>query len=155
MSYRLKIPSNYIKTITVRTCIGIYDELRLYKPMLFKNAPLDGVDLTIKYADNFDPHKKFDKTIVAIHGGGDTFSTFYKMFEHFSEKNVRVIAPNLPDFSHTRQTNYSYWHTNIERYYFLKDFLHKIDIKTIDCIVGHSWGIQPISSLWEKVYFKF
>lgn len=151
--YSSNIPEHFIKTITVRTCVGIYDQLRLVRPWLYKNAPNNGLELTINYVDTWqNKNQPYDKVIVAVHGSADTYKTFNKLIEHFSDKNVRVIAPNLPDFNHTILTNYSFWHSSQEKYHFLKDFLHQLDIKTIDCLLGHSAGILPVSALWEKVF---
>lgn len=146
----LTIPANFIKTITVRTCAGIYDQLRTINPKLYKNAPNAGVNLTVNYVDT-GKNQSSSKIIVAVHGSADTYKTFEKMIEVFSRRNVRIIAPNMPDFSHTRQTNYSFWHSNLERYYFLKDFLHQLEINSIDCLLGHSQGIQPVTSLCLQV----
>lgn len=150
--YSSNIPEHFVKTITVRTCVGIYDQLRLVRPWLYKNAPNDGLKLTVNYVDTWqNKNQPYNKIIVAVHGSADTYKTFGKLIEHFSNKNVRVIAPNLPDFGHTILTNYSFWHSSQEKYHFLKDFLHHLDIKTIDCLLGHSAGILPVSALWEKV----
>lgn len=148
----LTIPANFIKTINVRTCAGIYDHLRTINPKLYKNAPNNGINLTVNYVDT-GVNQSYDKIIVAVHGSADTYQTFEKIIENFSRKNVRIIAPNMPDFSHTRNTNYSFWHSNLERYCFLKDFLHQLNINSIDCLLGHSQGIQPVTSLCVKVKY--
>ncbi|XP_054169369.1 uncharacterized protein LOC128966544 [Oppia nitens] len=54
----------------------------------------------------------------------------------------------MPDFGLTRQTK-AFWHSNEERSQFIRDFLKAINVSTIDCLVCHSSGIQPVSMLWS------
>lgn len=147
----VNISPNLIKTIKVRIGGDVYQQLRSQKPTLYKNTLIDGFDLKINYIDTWRKNHQFDKIIVAVHGTSNDFTTFYKVIEHFSRQNVRIIALNMPDFNHTINTKFSFWHTCLEKYQLLKNFLNQLEIKTIDCLLGHSAGILPISALWEKV----
>ncbi|XP_027204855.2 uncharacterized protein LOC113798501 [Dermatophagoides pteronyssinus] len=147
----LDIPPEFIKTITYRTCVGLYDRLRKEQPKVFRNSPSEGLDITIDYVDNWQPNHHYDKVIVAIHGTSDTYRTFTKLINHFhQQKNVRVIVPNQPDYRHTRQTNFQFWHTFDEKYYCIKDFLEQLKIKQIDCLIGHSLGAHACLMLHEQ-----
>lgn len=150
----VNISKNFIKTIRVRIGGEVYQQLRSNKPRLYKNTLIDGFDLKIDYIDTWQKNHQFDKVIVAVHGTTNDFTSFYKIIEHFSPSNVRIIALNMPDFSHTINTNFSFWHTCFEKYQLLKNFLNQLEIKNIDCLLGHSAGILPISALWEKVFFN-
>lgn len=146
-----RIPDNLVKQITLKTCVGIYDELRKKKPKFFRHAPNDGLELTIDYVDTInDNTNTITKIIVAVHGLPGTYLHFDKLIDSYRNTNVRVIVPNLPDFSHTRKTK-SFWHTTKEKATFLKDFLHQLNITTIDCLVCHSFGIQTIAAIWDEV----
>lgn len=147
---RQKVSTELVHTITVRTCVGIYDELKVTRPEFFGNAPSEGVDVTVDYADTWQEGKQFDKVIVAVHGAPGKYNHFYQLIEYYRNTNVRVIAPNLPDFSHTRETK-SFWHTTKEKTMFIKDFLAKLDINEIDCLISHSFGFQTIAGFWENV----
>lgn len=151
-----KVSPDLIRTITVRTCVGIYDDLRKQQPKYYRKAPDDGIDLTIEYVDTVHDAEgsSFDKTVVAIHGLPGNFSHFDRLIEFYRKTNTRVIVPNLPDFSHTRQ-NKSFWHSNQEKAIFIKDFLSKLNISIVDCLISHSYGCQTIAALWEEVKFNF
>ncbi|XP_046909513.2 uncharacterized protein LOC124490969 [Dermatophagoides farinae] len=144
------IPSEFIKTITYRTCVGLYDQLRQEQPKLFRKSPSEGLDITIEYVDNWQPNHRYDKVILAIHGTADTYRTFTKLIQHFHQKNVRVIVPNQPNYGYTRRTNFQYWHTFDEKYYCFKDFLKQLKIDQIDCLIGHSFGVHTCLMLWER-----
>ena len=151
MCAKRKLSTQLVKCITVKTGIGVYDDLRELRPKLYKYATSDGLELTINYADTIqDNSRTFDKIIVAVHGTPGYYTNFDQLIEHFRNTNVRVIVPNLPDFSHTRRTHI-FWHSTPEKVQFLRDFLQQLNISKIDCLVCHSFGIQTIAALWENV----
>ena len=146
--------SEFVGSITVSPDTSIYiNDLNKVSPGVFKTPPKP-LKLTVQYADTAlgrDP-KKFDKTIVAIHGTPGYYTHFDTLVEHYKDSNVRIVAPNLPDFSHTRENGY-YWSTTPERASFVKQFLRDLNITEIDCLISHSYGAQCISAIWFKVSF--
>lgn len=144
------VADRFVKSATVKTCVnGFYRDMRKIRPVLYRHAPDDGLIMKVDYAD-FNPDHKPDKTIVALHGAPGNFHCFNPIGKHFLSKNVRLVAPNLPDFGHTRQ-NRSFYHSTPEKVQFLKDFLRLIKVNEIDCLCSHSFGIQTISALWDNV----
>lgn len=139
-----------VKPITV-TNIGesLYPELKKKWPKLYKNIPPEGVSLTVDYLDTGQSNRKFSKTLLAVHGMTDTYRTFTKLVEHYLDTDVRVIAPNLPDFTHTRKHNF--WHTSEEKILFLRNFLRQLNVDSVDCLVSHSFGVHANAGLWNKV----
>lgn len=144
--------------ITVQTCTNIYPHLLKTSPVsyLYRKTSLSGFDLQTTYADSaltcHDP-SHFDRTVVAVHGVYGFFSHFERLFKHFHGSKVRVVGVNMPDFRHTLE--HGYWHSTTENSTFLTDFLLKLKINKIDCLVTHSSGILTTSDLWGKVeYFK-
>ncbi|KAH9416896.1 hypothetical protein DERP_013867 [Dermatophagoides pteronyssinus] len=151
-----RLSSTLVKTITIKTCVGIYnDQMKQWRPDFYRYATNDGLELTINYVDTLivnnddDNDDHFEKTIVAIHGVPGYYTHFDKLVEYYRNTNVRVIVPNLPDFSHTRKTR-TFWHTSIEKSTFLKDFLNKLNVKTIDCLICHSFGAQTAAAICEN-----
>jgi len=147
-----------VQPITLRTCVGLYPELRKIWPDLYpKSAPIEGIDLTVDYADTateFPPGTHFDKTIVAVHGNPGYLIHFEQLLERFRGSRIRVVVPNLPNFGHTRSSGLVFWHSTAEKVTFLKDFLKRLQIDKIDCLVGHSFAIQTVAALWENVMVK-
>ena len=145
-----------VKTIDIKTCGQLYEELRQKNPKLYGKSPTDGLNLNVEYVDTLDNSSNKSsanlKTVVAIHGIPGYHHHFNEMINYFSaqDSSVRLIVPNLPDFKHTRQTM-AFWHSNRERAQFIRDFLKKLNVNEIDCLVSHSAGIHPISLLWSDV----
>ena len=147
---------NLVRPITVRTCVNLYPKLReLFPGQYPRKAPVEGLDLTVDYADTAleSPQKAFDKTILAIHGNPGYLHHFNQLISHYRGSRVRVIVPNLPDFSHTRSSGNIFWHSTPEKVAFVKDFLGKIGVDKIDCLIGHSFGIQTVGGLLDEVRF--
>ena len=142
-----------IKTIDLKTCGQLYKELRRKHPILYRNSPINGLDVKVEYVDTLGDNepKKDTKTIVAIHGNPGNHKHFSGLIDYFKDKpNVRIIAPNFPNFRLTRETM-AFWHSNEERVQFVKDFLKAINVNEIDCLVCHSAGIHPASLIWSDV----
>lgn len=152
MASKRKISTNLVKTVTVRTCVGVYPELRQLYPEYFSNAPDDGLDLAVNYVDTLVDDEDYDCVVVAVHGLSGNYTNFDQLIREFNGTKVRVIAPNLPTFSTTRRTK-TFWHTTPEKEHFLRDFLIELNIKCIDCLISHSFGCQTIAALWENVSF--
>ncbi|CAG2103669.1 unnamed protein product [Medioppia subpectinata] len=97
------------------------------------------------------PKESNEWTAIAIHGMPGNYEHFSGLFETFGgkESSVRVISPNMPEFSLTRQSM-AFWHSNNERSQFIRDFLKAINVSQIDCLISHSAGIHPIAKIWSK-----
>ena len=145
--------NDLVKPITVNTGKTLYPILKLKNPKLYRHYKSGGLDLTVNYLDTKPNGREYSKVILAIHGSTDTLYTFTKLVEQYRNSDVRVIAPNLPDFTHTRH-NKIFWHTQEEKAHFIRDFLHKLNIDTIDCYVSHSFGIQAAATLCQQVTLR-
>lgn len=141
-----------VKPITVNFGKSLYPKLRLQNPKLYKYYRSGGLDVTVDYLDTKQDGKEYKKVIVATHGTPDTCRTFSILAQHYLDSDVRVVAPNLPNFTQTRK-NKIFWHTSEEKAQFVREFLHKIGVDSIDCLLSHSFGVQEMSKLWMKVRF--
>ncbi len=160
--------ASLIKPITVHVGAGNhlhYPKLQSLHPNIpypLKLVPTEegeeGVKLTVQVADSAfgdQQHlvdKNFDQTIVALHGTPGYLQHFDVLFAEYQKQTsgsrVRLIAPNLPDFSHTRSTGGLFWHTTEEKVAFLRDLLfNRLQVTTIDCLVAHSAGAQTALAL--------
>lgn len=154
MCAKRRLSTELVKSARVTTGVGIYEQLQQLRPQVYQfETPPESVQLDIDYADTAcTDGQQFEKVIVAVHGCPGNYTNFDRLIEHFRHSNVRVIAPNLPDFSHTRSTQ-TFWHSTPEKVLFLKDFLCQLGVTTIDCLISHSFGIQTIAALWEDVSY--
>lgn len=158
MPAKRRLSTELVKSAKVTTGVGIYQQLQQLRPQVYQfETPPESVQLDVDYADTAclteeEGEQTFEKVVVAVHGCPGNYTNFDRLIEHFRHSNVRVIAPNLPDFSHTRATR-TFWHSTPEKVLFLKDFLRQLGVTTIDCLVSHSFGIQTIAALWEDVSF--
>lgn len=157
-SFSTKIPfslNSISAPISFRTCSDVYGDLlhSSRNSHFYEKAPVNGFDLCVAYADSAltSPLTSFDRTVVAVHGVYGYFNHFEKLFRHFHGSRVRVIAPNMPDFSHT--VKHGFWHSPTERGAFLKDFLLKVGVTKVDCLVSHSSGMVPAAEIWGKVCY--
>ncbi|KAI2804493.1 hypothetical protein BLOT_003479 [Blomia tropicalis] len=154
-SYRTLISNStvndLVKPITVRTCVNILPRLAFKHPHIFQtnNLPTDGVDISIDCVDTLNGYPNpTSKTIVAIHGTPGNYSHFDQLINNYRLSNVRVIVPNLPNFTHTRLKRF--WHTTEEKACFIQDLMKHLGIKKIDCLVSHSMGVHPLTMLCEN-----
>ncbi len=166
--------ASLIKPITVHVGAGNhlhYPKLQSLHPNIpypLKLVPTEegeeGVKLTVQVADSANDRKHlvknrstFDQTVVALHGTPGYLQHFDALFAEYqhrkksnSSRSVRLIAPNFPDFSHTRSTGGLFWHTTEEKVAFLRDLLfNRLQVTTIDCLVAHSAGAQTALALAE------
>lgn len=145
--------AHLVKEISVNVGADLYPKLSHKLPQLYRNIPAGGLDLKINYVDTKQDGKEYRQVVVAVHGAPDTHRTFTKLIEHYEHSDVRLVAPNLPDFTHTRKQNF--WHTTEEKVEFMRNFLQLLNINTVDCLVSHSFGIQTNAGIWEKVWPGF
>lgn len=142
--------AKYIKHIRIRTCGQLYEFLKTQNPYLYDNSPTSGLDIDLEYVDV--NRGDCTTTVVALHGIPGNHQHFSKLIDYYSRNrpHVRLIVPNLPDFSITRQT-LAFWHSSPERSQVLRDLFRAIDVRNIDCLICHSAGIQVASFLWSYV----
>src|SRR5438552_1207066 len=77
------------------------------------------------------------KTILLLHGWGDTSTTFSKLIEQL-QGHYEIVTVDLPGFGAT-QAPPSAW--GLDDYAaFIKAWLHKLQIEDIYAVVGHSYG---------------
>lgn len=160
--------AHLVRSITVKVGADqqllFYPRLQARHPHIFhppKSVPTEGVTLTVRYADSatFAPNPKtFDRTIVALHGTPGYLEHFDVLFREYAanqsktnkQARVRIIAPNLPDFSHTRSSGGIFWHTTEEKVAFVRDLLvNRLGVRQVDCLVAHSMGAQTALGLAE------
>ncbi|KAH9407924.1 hypothetical protein TYRP_011573 [Tyrophagus putrescentiae] len=148
--------ADLVRPITVTTCVGLYPRLQQKHPRLFPlKVPTGGVQLTVQYADTANcrlkrPGHQHEKTIVAVPGCPGYYAHFDWLLAHYrASPTVRVIALNLPDFSHTRSTGGLFGHTAEEKVAFLRDLLRQLSVQSVDCLVAHSMGFHTATGLVE------
>ncbi len=153
--------------------MGLYPSLVRANPQLYAAAKdnTEGLDLTVDYLDTatwaHHPHRDSpssssspsssknppQKTILAIPGTGGHYGNYSGLVEHFRRHRpeVRLLAPNLPDFDHTRNCGRIFWHSNAELVAFLRDFLAALDVRTVDVALAHSMAIHRLLGLCAEV----
>lgn len=75
--------------------------------------------------------------VLLLHGWGDTSKTFDKL-KHEIKGNFEFISLDLPGFGKTESPKFAF--TLSDYADFIRKFFQKIDVSTVDCIVGHSNG---------------
>lgn len=138
-----------VKNVTVNFGADLYPRLSQKRPRLFRNMPAGGLNLDLAYLDTRQDGKEYRKVLMAFHGMPATYETFNKLIEHYVDSDVRVIVPNFPTFTETRQHNF--WHFTSEKIALMESFLAKINVNSIDCAVCHSYGVHAMAGLWDKV----
>ncbi|RWS12211.1 DUF1057 domain containing protein-like protein, partial [Dinothrombium tinctorium] len=134
-----------IKKVEIETCGPLYQKWKS-KKRLYRKAPESGLKLNVEYADTGCLN---GPNVLCLHGAPGGHSDFGQLITYFSRKNVRVIAPNFPDYSLTEVTHF-FRHTPEEKTEYLKDFLKAIDINEIDLVVSHSSSVYPALHLWDE-----
>jgi len=77
------------------------------------------------------------KTLLMLHGWGDTAKTYSKLIEEL-QQDCLILAVDMPGFGGTQPPE-SAW--GLEDYAdFINHWLKKINVSKIDAIVGHSYG---------------
>lgn len=77
------------------------------------------------------------KTLVFIHGWGDTAKTFAHLFDKLSDRYT-ILAVDLPGFGGSQKPPVAWDLNNYAN--FVAAWLSKINVKKIDMIAGHSFG---------------
>ena len=135
---------------------NVYIDSKFYETLLGENRffkiPEKPLSFEIEYCDTNCAANHSTTNILAIHGGGGHWSNFDVLIDHYrNDKDVRLLVPNLPDFSHTRSSKHHYWNSVSERLQFVKCFLRQINMLSIDCLVVHSLGAQIAVAFFDNV----
>lgn len=87
--------ANYpVKSVKIQTCGPLYREWRETKKA-YKNAPLDGLQFTVEYADT-QQWSPSGPTVLALHGAPGIHNDFAPLINHLTPLGARIIAPNFP-----------------------------------------------------------
>lgn len=137
---------NQKRQVKFKTCADVYDHWRAYKRS-YKKAPRDGIEFHIDYIDTglaLDEQLRSTAPIaLALHGAPGSYHDFALLIQHLSQQNVRVIAPNFPEYVATVKTKVLFRHSADEKAAYLRDFLKAINVNKIDLLVSHSSAIFP------------
>lgn len=89
-------------SITVKVCGPLYQEWSA-KKSLYKNAPAEGIPVTIEYADTLgtldNSGRQIDSSspiVVCLHGAPGSHRDFKHFIKDMQETGHRVIVPNFP-----------------------------------------------------------
>lgn len=134
------------RQVKLKTCADVYDYWRNFKRS-YKKAPKDGVEFQIEYIDTGlalpEEARKEAPIALLLHGAPGSYHDFNLLIRHLSRQNVRVIAPNFPEYTATVETKVLFRHSADEKAAYLRDFLKAMDITKIDLLVSHSSAIFP------------
>ena len=60
-----RLSSTLVKTMTIKTCVGIYnDHMKQWRPDFYRYATIDGIELTINYVDTLIVNNDDDNLFV-------------------------------------------------------------------------------------------
>lgn len=135
------------KQVKVKTCADVYDNWRAYKRFYKRKAPKDGIEFNIDYLDTgacmSDLQRSEAPIVLALHGAPGSYRDFAQLIQHLNRQQVRVIAPNFPEYMATVETGILFRHSGDEKAAYLRDFLQAIQVNRIDLLVSHSSAIYP------------
>lgn len=139
-----------VKTVKITTCATLYQRWALTRKAMYAQA-MNGLKLQVEYADTIDLCKNYENesdliTIVALHGAPGSHEDFEPFIKYFSNKNIRIIVPNYPDFNLTIQSKV-FRHSAEEKFEFIKDFFKALNVKRIDLLLSHSSSVYPTALL--------
>lgn len=132
--------------VRLKTCADVYDYWSQCKRH-YRKAPKDGVEFQIDYIDTgvalSEEVRSKAPIALALHGAPGSYHDFTLLINHLSHQNMRVIAPNFPEYVATVKTKVLFRHSADEKAAYLRDFLKAINITKIDLLVSHSSAIFP------------
>lgn len=138
---------NQKRQVKFKTCADVYDHWRSCKKRLYRKAPEDGVEFQVDYIDTglalSEEQRAKAPIALALHGAPGSYHDFALLINHLSQQNVRVIAPNFPEYTATVKTKVLFRHSADEKAAYLRDFLKAINVNKIDLLVSHSSAIFP------------
>lgn len=137
---------NQKRQVKLKTCADVYGYWRHCK-RLYKKAPKDGVEFQVDYIDTglalSEGLRSSAPIALALHGAPGSYHDFALLIHHLTQQNVRVIAPNFPEYTATVKTKVLFRHSADEKAAYLRDFLKAINVNKIDLLVSHSSAIFP------------
>lgn len=154
---RLGHLDNQKRQVKLKTCADVYNYWRTCKRLYLK-APSDGVEFQVDYIDtgaliesklaeeennNVKQQVKKLPIALALHGAPGSYHDFTLLIHHLTKQNVRVIAPNFPEYTATVKTKVLFRHSADEKAAYLRDFLKAIQVNRIDLLISHSSAIFP------------
>lgn len=80
------------------------------------------------------------RSVLMLHGTPGNYQHFNQLIAHLTGQGVRVIAPNFPDISLTRQSKY-FRHSPEEKAEYIKTLAATIGVTDYDCMLTHSSGV--------------
>lgn len=135
------------RQVKFKTCADVYDHWRSCKKRLYRKAPKDGVEFHVDYIDTglslSEEQRAKAPIALALHGAPGSYHDFALLINHLSQQDVRVIAPNFPEYTATVKTKVLFRHSADEKAAYLRDFLKAINVNKIDLLVSHSSAIFP------------
>lgn len=91
-----------VKSINVKICSSLYQEWSL-KKSLYKKSPVDGLPVTIEFADTLGTKDvKGDEitinspVVLCLHGAPGSHRDFKYLIKHLQQTGHRVLVPNFP-----------------------------------------------------------
>ncbi|XP_054162346.1 uncharacterized protein LOC128960298 [Oppia nitens] len=142
------INDSFVHRLSLKTCQSLYDSKYGRNKWYLRGSPKSGLNVNVEYVDTKPNDRTGSATLVALHGCPGSYIDYTKLIENFGQ-HYRVIIPNFPDFSLTNETNH-FWHSGEEKSVFVTDFLQKLNVQQIDCLICHSSSIFAASYLWSK-----
>lgn len=134
------------RQIKLKTCADVYNYWRSYKRH-YKRAPKDGVEFQVEYIDTgsalSEEARATAPIALALHGAPGSYHDFALLIQHLTKQNVRVIAPNFPEYVATVKTKVLFRHSADEKAAYLRDFLKAIHVSKIDLLISHSSAMFP------------
>lgn len=135
------------RQVKFKTCADVYDHWRSCKKRLYRKAPKDGVEFQVDYIDTglslSEEQRAKAPIALALHGAPGSYHDYALLINHLSQQDVRVIAPNFPEYIATVKTKVLFRHSADEKAAYLRDFLKAINVNKIDLLVSHSSAIFP------------
>lgn len=142
------------KIVKINACGELYNELARTKPHLFGTSPKGrGIDFDVQYYDSLDliryPARVGEAAeppvVCLLHGAPGHYKDFSSLMTYLTAKNIRVVAPNFPDYSATFE--HSFRHSSRERLDYLLNFFKAIKLNKIDMMIGHSSAVYTMFEL--------
>lgn len=108
-----------------------------------------GINFNIEYYDSngaLEPAPGTRPPVVCmLHGAPGHYTDYSSLIDYLTKKNIRVIAPNFPDYTATLK--HSFRHSPQERTDILLKFFQKLNVGQVDMLIGHSSAVYTMLEL--------
>ena len=157
---KLLLNLNCNKRIKINTCGSLFEQLAKDHPSLYASAPVTkGIDFVVSYYDNLSVLQASSSnqkrtndssllTVCLLHGAPGHYKDFASLINYLTSRNVRIVAPNFPDYSAT--FDYNFRHSALERACYLQDFFNAINLNAMDMMIGHSSAVYTMFELTSQ-----